>query len=240
MNKIVIYRGNERIQGTHEEVSNILGMRLYVFNRFLKTGKSYNNPRLKGVRVTDEKPIVGMKAIVAAMSTPGTPENDAVKKRAPRENISKKVDNKKKLFCFEKDGIYLNARQSYALCIASDHKKREYRFVAIYNTPNGYKLASASNEGAVTTTNEDGMSPNEYKVMYHIDLNAMSAEDLKEFIAIRNFARGKLGQEQEVFVAVESKIVEVVKDPGLLDRAVLEDRLKNLETVVEQLRGIAK
>ena len=69
MKPFVIYRGTERIQGTAEEISTILGMRLYVFNRFLKTGKAYNNPRLKGVRVTDEKPVkTGMAAFVQAVS----------------------------------------------------------------------------------------------------------------------------------------------------------------------------
>ncbi len=209
--------------GSLRDCAKFLHVRAYCLGSFVKHGKHYN-PRLKGCSAKKHVPVVV--------------------KEEPE------VASKRKLMRFEKNGLYINGHANYVVCISANHVNHEYKFVAIYKKTGGNFQIAPIGELSVSVTDENGVTKKKRGVtprkrIYPIDINGLDQAGLVQLLELRDWYAKTKGLEVEplkvnvVFAQtntpVKTTVVSTVKEAGPLDRAVVDDRLANLETLVESM-----
>lgn len=209
--------------GTSRECAEFLKVRPASFGRFMRGQMSYY-ARFKNVTVKKHVPVL-------------------VKEDS-------EVSSKRKLMKFEENGLYINRYANYVVCISANHLHREYKFVALYPKSNGtWRIAADNNELCVSITDEFGLTKKKRGVkkqtrsIYPIDVNGLDQAGLTQFLELREWYakhKGLTINPVRVNVVVaqttqKTTVVSTVKEAGPLADAVIDDRLKNLETLMETL-----
>lgn len=219
---VKVNRYGDVFMGTLKEASNWLRVRISVLAKYIMDGDHKGNERLKNVSITP--------TTLAAINAAKKSKKDIyfADTEKPKDYLVLRHTE------FKLHNIYVNRYSNYVVCIKSDEKADEYHFVALYVSPEGnFRMADPKNKNCLIVANGKGKRDGK-QFIFILDINKVDAKTFNEFVEIRHWYHKKIGlpMTNEKVSVPETQVIETMK-PGILDLAVLQDRIKNLEIFIE-------
>lgn len=219
---VKVNRYGDVFMGTLKEASKWLRVRISVLARYILDGDHKGNDRLKDVSITP----ITLNALNLAKRT--KKDVNFASSPKPKDRLEWRHTD------FVLHNIYVNRYTNYVVCIKADEKNDQYHFVALYVSPDGsFRMADPKNKNCLIVTNGKGKRDGK-QFVYILDINKVDAKSFNEFVEIRHWYYKKIGlpTNNEKVSVPETQVLETIK-PGILDLAVLQDRIKNLEIFIE-------